>query len=358
MLLILTTPAKAISLFLLLSVLLAFVTSTAAVAGISSFPVRSGLHPGSASMNHHAAIRKLFILFLLMVPALASGGCSIKKMAVNKAGDALANSGTTFAADDDPQLVAQALPFGLKLMEGLLAESPKHRGLLFATSSGFTEYAYAFVQLPAENLRESDPATFQSQRLRAKKLYLRARALGFRGLEAKHPGFEAALRKDPKSSMRIASKRDVPLLYWTAVSWGAAISVGKNDPDLVADQPAVEALIDRAYELDRDYDHGAIEQFLISYESARQGAGKDPAVRSRAHFRRAVELSEGKQAGPYVALAETVSVSAQDRAEFESLLKQALAVNSDARPEWRLMNVINKQRAQWMLDHEDDWFAE
>jgi predicted anti-sigma-YlaC factor YlaD len=309
-------------------------------------------------MNQHRAIRKLFVLFLLAMPVLALGGCSVKKMAVNKAGDALANSGTTFAADDDPQLVAQALPFGLKLMEGLLAESPKHRGLLFATSSGFTEFAYAFVQLPAENFRETDPATFQSQRLRAKKLYLRARAYGLRGLETKHPGFEIALRKDAKGAVRIAGKRDVPLLYWTAVSWGAAISVGKNDPDLVADQPVVEALIDRAYELDRDYDHGAIEGFLITYESARQGSGKDSTVRSREHFRRAVELSEGKQSGPYVALAETVSVSSQDRAEFESLLKQALAVDTDARPEWKLMNVVNKQRAQWMLDHEDDWFAE
>jgi len=267
-------------------------------------------------------------------------------------------SSDLFAADDDPELVGQALPFGLKLMEGLLAESPKHRGLLFATSSGFTEYAYAYVQLPAESLRASDPAAFQSQRLRAKKLYLRARDYGLRGLEAKHPGFQASLRHNAKLAVHAANKRDVPLLYWTAVSWGAAISVGKSDPDLVADQPAVEALIDRAYELDRDYEHGAIEQFLITYESARQGAGNNSAARSREHFRRAIQLSEGKQSGPYVALAENVSVGSQDRAEFESLLKQALAVDSDARPEWRLMNVINKQRAQWMLDHEDDWFVQ
>jgi TRAP transporter TatT component family protein len=63
-------------------------------------------------------------------------GCSVKRFAINKVGDSLANSGTTCASDDDPDLVGQAVPFGLKLMEGRLAESPKHRGLLFAASPG------------------------------------------------------------------------------------------------------------------------------------------------------------------------------------------------------------------------------
>ena len=154
-----------------------------------------------------------------------SAGCSVKKFAINKVGDSLANSGTTFAADDDVELVGQALPFGLKLMEGLLAESPKHRGLLFATSSGFTEYTYAYVQLPAEQLRESDMGKYNAQRLRARRLYLRARDYGLRGLEVKHPGFAQSLSDDPKSAAREMKKHDVPLLYWTAVSWGAAISV-------------------------------------------------------------------------------------------------------------------------------------
>ena len=82
--------------------------------------------------------------------ALASGGCSIKKFAINKLGDSLANSGTTYAADDDPELIGQALPFSLKLVEGLLAESPEHRGLLLAAASGFTEYAYAYVNQDAD----------------------------------------------------------------------------------------------------------------------------------------------------------------------------------------------------------------
>jgi hypothetical protein len=58
-----------------------------------------------------------------------------------------------------------------------------------------------------------------------------------------------------------------------------------------------------------------------------------------------------------VALAETVSISKQDPEEFESLLKKALAVNPDARPEWRLTNLVMQRRARWLLSREDELFV-
>ena len=295
---------------------------------------------------------------LPLLAAMLLSGCSVKKFAINKVGDSLANSGTTYASDDDPDLVEQAVPFGLKLMEGLLAESPKHRGLLFAASSGFTEYAYAYVQEPSEELESEDLARANFLKARARRLYLRARDYGLRGLETKHPGFEASLREDSKKAVRSTIRRDVPLLYWTAVSWGAAIALSKDRPDLVAEQPLVETLIDRAYGLDPDFGHGSIDQFLISYESARQGANGDFAFRSKQHFDRAVALTSGQSASPFVAYAESVSAQKQNRGEFEALLRKALAVDPDARPEWRLSNLIEQRRARWLLSREDDLFLE
>ncbi len=185
---------------------------------------------------------------------------------------------------------------------------------------------------------------------------MRARDYGLRGLEVKHKGFAEALRRQPQMAVRVTNTKDVPLLYWTAVSWGAAISVSKDNPELVADQKIVEALIDRAYQLNPDFDSGAIHGFLITYESARQGAKGDFAVRSREHFRRVVELTHGQLAAPYVAVAETVSVQKQDRAEFESLLQKALSVDPDAHPKWRLNNLITQRRARWLLSREDELF--
>ena len=297
-------------------------------------------------------------MLLLVACVLNFSSCSVKRYAVNKLGDSLASSGTTFAADNDAEFVGQALPFSLKLIEGLLAESPNHRGLLFAASSGYTQYSYAYIQLPSEELEAEDLPKSRAESERARNLYLRARDYGLRGLETKHRGFSSSLRENPKSAVRVAKAQDVPLLYWTAVSWGAAIAVSKDHPGLVADQPQVEALIDRAYQLNPDYQHGAIDQFLIRYESARQGVKGDSTVRSKAHFDRAVFLSSGQLAAPYVAYAESVCVPRQNRAQFAALLQKALALNPDARPEWRLSNVVMQRRARWLLSREDELFLD
>ncbi len=303
------------------------------------------------------SFRSWCVIWVLLVMVVTGTGCSVKKFAISKLGDSLASQSTSsFATDDDPELVGDALPFALKLMEGLLEQVPQHRGLLFATSSGFTQYSYVWVQQPADEVEQQDVERAKVMRLRARKLYLRARDYGIRGLEVNHHAFGAALQRDPKSAVRVARKKDVPLLYWTAVSWGAAISISKDDHDLVADQPIVQALIDRSLQLDPDFDNGAIHGFLITYESARQGIKGDFAVRSREHFNRQVELTGGQLASPYVSLAETVSISKQDRPEFESLLRHALGIDPNAKPEWRLNNIVMQRRARWLLSREDDLF--
>jgi predicted anti-sigma-YlaC factor YlaD len=295
------------------------------------------------------------VLLLAFAFAFLSG-CSIKRVAVNKVGNALAGSGTTFASDDDPDFIKAAAPFSLKLMESLLAETPDHSGLLLATTSGFTQYSFAFIQQDAEQTEDKDLAAATELRDRARRMYLRARNYGLRGLNVKHPGFEQSLRKDPKAAVRAASKADVPLLYWTAAAWGSAISISKDNADLIGDLPIVEALIDRALELDESYDAGAIHSFLISYEMSRSGGTGDPVERSRKHFDRAMELSHGQQAGPLVSYAEAVCVQKQDAKEFESLLNRAIAINPDARPEWRLENMVMQRRAKWLLGRKDELF--
>jgi len=296
------------------------------------------------------------LLAALLVMAVAGSGCSFKRFAVNKLGNALAGGGTTFAADDDPELVKAAVPFSLKLMETLLAESPQHEGLLLASASGFTQYAYAFVQQDAEEMEEKDLAASEEMKTRARRLYLRARNYGLRGLEIKHRGIEKALRGDPKQAVAALRKKDVPLVYWTAVSWAGAISLSKDNPDLIAELPIVEAMMDRALALDEAFGDGAIHSFLISYEMSRPGGTGEPAARSKQHFDRAMELSNGQLAGPLVSYAEAVCVQQQDLKGFETLLQRAIAVNPDAKPEWRLLNLVTQRRAKWLLSRTDQLF--
>lgn len=301
-------------------------------------------------------MNRLASICLLIALGILAPGCSVKRMAVNKVGDALAGGGTTFSSDDDPELIKSAVPFSLKLMESLLAESPKHKGLLFATSSGFTQYGYAFVQQDADEIETKDYAAAEAMRSRAKRLYLRARGYGLRGLEAAHPGFTNALAIDARKAVAMMKKSDVPQLYWTAAAWGAAVSLSKDDPAIISTIPQMEALIDRAAQLDESWGDGAIHGFLINYEMNRQGATGDPINRARKHFERAVELTHGQQAGPFVTYAEAVCVEKQDAKQFEELLNRALAINPDAHTESRLVNLVMQRRARWLLLKKEDLF--
>ncbi|MEE8590486.1 MAG: TRAP transporter TatT component family protein, partial [Spirochaetia bacterium] len=159
----------------------------------------------------------LFILVcLLMVLALSS--CSFKKYAVNRMGDALAGGGSTYASDDNPELKRAATPFSLKLMESLLAESPEHRGLLLAAASGFTQYGYAFTEQDADEVENDDLERAMELRRDARRLYLRARDYGLRGLETSHEGIRDELYRDPENAVQELVAEDVPLIYWTAAS--------------------------------------------------------------------------------------------------------------------------------------------
>ena len=305
--------------------------------------------------TNRSSIRLALLLpcLFLLLP-----GCSIKRIAVNKLGNALAGGGDTFSGDDDPDLIRDALPFSLKLMESLLAESPRHKGLLLAAASGFTPYAYAFLQEEADEVEDREFARATALRKRARNMYLRARDYGLRGLDVSLPGFSDAVRRNPLTAVARARVQDVPLLYWTAASWGAAISLSKDNPDLVADQAIVEALIDRALVLDERFGEGAIHAFLITYESARNGAKGDFAVRSLNHADQAVKLSRGHQAGPWVSVAEVVCVAKQERKCFEDALNKALSVDVNAAPSSRMVNLVMQRRARWLLSKADDLFVD
>ena len=221
-------------------------------------------------MRHHqpsirCAIRPLSIVIAL-TGLLPFGCASVQRVAIDQVSDALAKQGDVFSSDDDPELVGDAIPFSLKLIESILAENPRHSGLLLAATSGFTQYAFGWIQESAAEIEKDDPPKAVHLQDRARRLYLRARNYGLRGFEVAHPGLERALRSDPPSAVRPLGRQDVPLLYWTAASWGLAISLSKDQPDVVADVPIVEAMIDRALELDESFDSGAIHSFLITYE--------------------------------------------------------------------------------------------
>ena len=304
-------------------------------------------------------VPRLVARLLAVTCALAAlPGCAmVKHKAVGMVASTLASSGDVFTRDDDPELVGQAIPFGLKLYESLLDSAPKNQDLLLATCSNFTQYGVAYLETEALVLGEAkhhDEVTHLNDR--ALKLYMRARGYCLRAMEVRFPGIGPNLLKDPGTALAGARKADVPLLYWTAASWGSAIGLALDKPDISIDLPTVRALADRAIALDESWGKGALHEMFISLDSLSEGLGGSPA-RARAHFKRAVELQRGLSPGPYVALALGIAVPAQDRAEFESLLKQAIDIDPEKEPSMRLVTLVQQRRARALLDQVETRFA-
>jgi hypothetical protein len=142
--------------------------------------------------------RGRYALIGVLAAVLVTGGCSIRRYTVNTIGDVLASGGSLYESDDDIVLIGDALPFSLKLIEGLLAESPNNRGLLLSVARGFVLYSYAYVHYEAEQLAYDDVHRARALRDRARCLYLRAFRYALRALAQAYPGFAEQLSAQPQ----------------------------------------------------------------------------------------------------------------------------------------------------------------
>jgi predicted anti-sigma-YlaC factor YlaD len=310
--------------------------------------------PGHPVILLRAHLARLTLLLVLGPWAAGCGGLASKVAA-----RALTSGGDAYASDEDPELVRQAVPFGLKTMEGVLESRPGDEALLLGLASGFTQYGYAFVASDAEVADLGGKlAEAKVLRQRAQRLFLRARGYGLRALDERRDGLGRALRqaRDPAAVLGRTRREDVPALYWTASAWILAIVNGKGEMGLVAELPIPVAMMERALQLDEAWGEGALHEFFLSYLATRSAAEGGGPWRARTHLDRALALSMNKKLGPRVAYAEAVLVQAQDRAGFTAELEAVLRADPDETPGYRLVNVLAQRRARLLLDHVDDLF--
>jgi predicted anti-sigma-YlaC factor YlaD len=302
-----------------------------------------------------------FALLLICAAALLTGGCSaIRRAQIRSVAELFSGppEANVFSNDNDPELIRDALPFALKTYEALLASDPGNPDLLLAAADAFVTYANAFVHPQAEREEETDYQHAKYLRQRAKNLYLRGRGYALDGLAVEYPGFERKLREDREQALQPLLPRDVPLLYWAAAGWAGAIAADVGNMSLIAELPVVEAMMHRALELDEGFDDGAIHEFFIAYEGGRSEAMGGSPARAQMHFNRVVALTQGMKASPYVSLASSVAVKKQDYSAFKELLEQAVAVDPDAVPRWRLSNILAQEKARWLFQRRSQLFLD
>lgn len=295
-----------------------------------------------------APAKTLWLAVFIASMLLCLGACSPRHLIIQGFADELADQGR--ATEDDLILAREASAFYLKLSESLLLQAPDNAKLSESVATGFTQYAYAFVSFEAERVEGKDSKAAQVLRERATRLYMRANRHAMAALERAHPGFRKALERAQPSEWPQLHREQVGLAYWAAASWGGFISLSKDSPDTVADLPLAVRLAHLAYAKDPHYGNGSLASLMGSFETARAGGSSAQAL---IYFDQAIALGATLSAGPLVAKAESVSLPNGNRPEFETLLRQALAVSI---AHLDMQNAVMRERAQWLLAIADDLF--
>ncbi|MGI5173396.1 hypothetical protein H0R92_07310 [Treponema sp. OMZ 840] len=262
----------------------------------------------------------------------------------------------------DSVLMGDFFPTVLKLYEIITAQNPRHQGLSVMTGSLYIMYANAFVQMPAEMLDASAYALQAEEQKRAKLHYLRGSSYALRALDMRYPGLAAALEsgnfEDTVRFVGRLKKQDVPAAYWTGAGRLGAFSADPLDTERLKTLPCTVALLEKAAELDPDYNGGAVWDALTAFYAlapAEFGGNIE-----RAHFTSAESFraSGGKNPSPYITYATSFCVPNQDVQGFKENLKKALAFDIESDPANRLALVIAQKKAAWLLDRGDDFFIE
>jgi predicted anti-sigma-YlaC factor YlaD len=227
-------------------------------------------------------------------------------------------------------------------------------------------YANAFVQAPADRERFSDLSAYTEGRQEARTLYLKGADILNHGLELRFPGISEAIKADAMqvdtSKMAInaflpqVTKEDSDLIYWDVAATLSAFALNPVDIDLNMKIRPLSALIKQVYKVNPDYNNGTLDDFFILFNASVPAYLGGDAASVPEYFKKAIEKSGGKMAGPYVSYADSVCIPAGDVAGFKENIEKALAINPNADRSNRLMNLLAQEKARWLLDNAHNLF--
>lgn len=276
---------------------------------------------------------KLFILLLYPLLAVQFPACSLDKFIIRQTGTLLDYGVISLYEESDLILAGTALESNIKLLEGMLKGDPENRDLRLLTSQAFAGYALGFAE-------DTDPD-------RAKSLYLRGRDHGLYVLLRDETFAENQSKKldDFEQAVAQLDAENIDALFWTAFAWAGWINLSLDDPQAFIDLPKVQVMMARVLELDETYFLGAPHLFFGSVWGMKpRMLGGDPE-KARTHFEKNLEITQGKFLLTYIYYARFYAAKTLDEDLYDQLLEKVEETPADVLPEYRLLNVIAKEKA-------------
>lgn len=272
---------------------------------------------------------------LALLALLSLAGCGGFTAVANNLTDSLLEQ-------TDPETVEAGAPAYLLLIDGLIRDDPHDEGLLRAGSRLYAAYAGVFV-------RDNE---------RARRLTARARSYAERAL-CEHDGdlcgFWALPIDDYRARLATLDADDVPVLFDAASAWAGWIQARASDWGAVAELPKVRTAMERVVELDERHQDGAAHLYLGIMSTLLPPALGGKPDTGRAHFERALELSQGRDLRVKVEYARRYARLVYDRPLHDRLLNEVLAAPVEA-PGLTLGNTLAQREARALLKSADSYF--
>ena len=243
---------------------------------------------------------------------------------------------------NDPALVESGVPAYLLLVDGLIAQSPDDADILAVGAQLFALYG----------------SRFETDTSRVARLTGKARNYGQRAMCLAHtPACEwDGMAYDTfVGELAEVRGRNIDYLYAYSVSWLSYLDATSDNWSAVAEVPWVQAALERTLELDESYEQGALHGYLGILNALRPPAlGGEPDV-SRAHFERAIELSDGRDLSIKVEYARRYARLMFDRGLHDRLLTEVIDASVEV-PGYTLFNVLAQREARELLASAPEYF--
>jgi tetratricopeptide (TPR) repeat protein len=280
------------------------------------------------------------IFFILTIPAACIPN---KQMTVGSAAILLEGVAKSANKQSDLRVIREGMPAYLMLVDGMVEAVPDNDRLLITAAQAYASFASAFVE--------------DADRDYAIALYAKAKKYALRSLEIR--GLKNPVSKpfnEFEAELNNLGKDDVPYIFWTGTCWGSWIRLNLGSMAALAELPRVEALMKRALVLDEQFYYGGPHLFMgIWFASRPKIAGGDLA-KSQHHFKKALELSQGKFLITQIYYADQYARKIFDKDLFVSTLEKVLDTPADQIPQLTLLNTVAHKKAKEMLEQVDDYF--